>query len=80
MDTQKSPKKQPLNKFVRLSGVGMQMGITIYLAAYFGKKIDAHYGFQKNYVTLILILFGFIGTLFSLMVQLKKINDKNNNS
>ncbi|MFT4576659.1 MAG: membrane protein DedA with SNARE-associated domain [Polaribacter sp.] len=69
-------KKKPLNKFVRLSGVGLQMGITIYLAAYFGKKIDAHYGFEKNYITLILILVGFIGSLVSLMAQLKKINDK----
>ncbi len=60
------PKKKPLNKFVRLTGVGLQMGITIYLAAYFGKKIDAHYGFEKNYITLILILFGFIGSLVSL--------------
>jgi membrane protein DedA with SNARE-associated domain len=70
------PKKKPLNKFVRLSGVGLQMGITIYLAAYFGKKIDAHYDFEKNYITLILILVGFIGSLVSLMAQLKKINDK----
>ncbi len=70
------PQKKQLNKFVRLSGVGLQMGITIYLAAYFGKKIDAHYGFEKNYITLILILFGFIGSLVSLMAQLKKINDK----
>ena len=70
------PKKKPLNKFVRLSGVGLQMGITIYLAAYFGKKIDAHYGFEKNYITLILILIGFIGSMVSLMAQLKKINDK----
>jgi len=74
--TEKLPKKKPLNKFVRLTGVGLQMGITIYLAAYFGKKIDAHYGFEKNYSTLILILFGFIGSLVSLMAQLKKINDK----
>lgn len=70
------PKKKPLNKFIRLTGVGLQMGITIYLAAYFGKKIDAHYNFEKNYITLILILFGFIGSLISLMAQLKKINEK----
>ena len=69
-------KKKPLNKFIRLSGVGLQMGITIYLAAYFGKKIDAYYNFEKNYITLILILFGFIGSLLSLMAQLKKINEK----
>ncbi|MDG1041135.1 MAG: AtpZ/AtpI family protein [Polaribacter sp.] len=72
------PKKKPLNKFIRLSGVGLQMGVTIYVAAYFGKKIDAHYQFDKNYSTLILILFAFIGTLISLMAQLKKINEKEN--
>ena len=73
---QQLPKGKPLNQFIRLSGVGLQMGITIYLAAYVGKKIDAHFGFEKNYTTIVLILFGFIGSLVSLMVQLKKINDK----
>ena len=76
MEKNQLPKKKPLNKFIRLSGIGLQMGITIYLAAYFGKKIDAHYQFEKNYITLILILFAFIGTLISLMAQLKKINEK----
>ncbi|MDG1528855.1 MAG: AtpZ/AtpI family protein [Polaribacter sp.] len=76
MDKNQLPKKKPLNKFIRLSGVGLQMGITIYVAAYFGKKIDAHYQFEKNYITLILILFAFVGTLISLMAQLKKINEK----
>ena len=76
MDKNQLPKKKPLNKFIRLSGIGLQMGITIYAAAYFGKKIDAHYQFEKNYITLTLILFAFIGTLISLMAQLKKINEK----
>lgn len=76
MDKNQLPKKKPLNKFIRLSGVGLQMGITIYVAAYFGKQIDAHYQFEKKYITLILILFAFIGTLISLMAQLKKINEK----
>ncbi|WP_347173169.1 AtpZ/AtpI family protein [Polaribacter uvawellassae] len=76
MKKNQNPKKKPLNKFIRLSGVGLQMGITIYFAAYFGKKIDAHYQFEKNYVTLIFILFGFVGSLISLMIQLKKINEK----
>ena len=76
MDKNQLPKKKPLNKFIRVSGVGLQMGITIYVAAYFGKKIDAHYQFEKNYITLILILFAFVGTLISLMAQLKKINEK----
>ena len=75
MNNFKQPKK-PLNKFIRLTGLGLQMGITIYLAAYFGKKIDAHYGFEKKYATLVLVIFGFLASLWSLIAQLKKINDK----
>ncbi len=73
MNTNKQPKKQ-LNKFIRLSGVGIQMGITIYLAAYFGKKLDAYYGFNKT-LTLVMILLGFIISIYSLLVQLKRIED-----
>lgn len=76
MSKNQLPKKEPLNKFIRLTGVGLQMGITIYLAAYIGKKLDTYYNFEKNYITLVLILFGFIGSLVSLMIQLKKINEK----
>ncbi|MBL4904992.1 MAG: AtpZ/AtpI family protein [Flavobacteriaceae bacterium] len=75
MSNQQQPKK-PLNKFVRLTGVGLQMGITIYLAAYFGKKIDAHYNFEKNYVTLTLVILGFLASMWSLLIQLKKINEQ----
>ena len=75
MSNQQQPKK-PLNSFVRLTGVGLQMGITIYLAAYFGKKIDAHYNFEKNYATLTLVILGFLASLWSLLIQLKKINEQ----
>lgn len=75
MNKSQTPKNKPHNKFIRLTGVGLQMGITIYFAAYFGKKIDAHYQFEKNYFTLILILFAFIASFISLLIQLKKINE-----
>lgn len=76
MDNLRQQPKKPLNKFARLIGVGLQMGITIYVAAYFGKKIDAHYGFEKNYATLTLVIFGFLASLWSLLTQLKKINEE----
>lgn len=72
-------KKQQLNKFIRLSGIGLQLGITIYLAAYFGKKLDAHYQNDKKVFTLVFIMIAFVGTLISLMVQLKKIQEKDKN-
>lgn len=70
---------KPLNKFIRLTGVGLQIGITIYLASYFGKKVDTHYQNEKNYVTLIFIIIAFVGSLISLMAQLKKIQEKEKN-
>lgn len=75
MNNLQHPKK-PLNKFIRLTGVGLQMGITMYVAAYIGKKLDAYYGFEKKYFTLTLVIFGFLASLWSLLVQLKKINEE----
>mgnify|MGYP005991549387 CR=1 FL=1 len=75
MNKNRTPKNKPHNKFIRLTGVGLQMGITIYFASFFGKKLDTHFELEKNYFTLGLILFAFIGSFISLLIQLKKIND-----
>lgn len=71
---QKTPQKKPLNKYIRLSGVGLQLGITIYVASYFGKKLDVYFGFE-NAITLSLILFSFVISMYSILLQLKKIQD-----
>ena len=70
----KTPPKKPLNKFIRLSGVGIQLGVTIYVSAYFGKKLDAYFGFEKA-ITLSLILISFVLSMYSILHQLKKIQD-----
>lgn len=69
-------KKKQLNKFIALTGVGLQMGITIYLGAYFGKKLDAHYNPEKRTFTLILTLVALVVSIWSVLAQLKRINDK----
>ena len=51
------------------------MGVAMYLAAYFGKKLDVYFGFEKVF-TLVLILMAFLQSLYSLLLQLKKIQDK----
>jgi len=70
-------KKKSINKFIRFSGVGIQIGITMYFAAYFGKKLDAYYGNEKKIITLIFIVFAMIASLYSLLAQVKKTQDKN---
>ncbi len=74
MENQKPPKKQ-LNKYLRLTGIGLQMGITIYLASYLGKWLDVKYPNENNLYTIILTLLGVVISFYSLLKQVKKINN-----
>jgi len=68
-----NPKKR-LNKFLALSGVGIQMGVTIYLFAFIGKWLDNKYPNEKQTYTLIFVLFGVIISIYSIIKQLDRIN------
>lgn len=70
----KKPKKQ-LNKYIRLTGVGLQMGITIYLAVYLGKWLDVKYPNENNIYTIILTLLGLVLSFYSLLKQVKNIQN-----
>lgn len=70
----KKPQGAPLNKFIRFSGIGIQLGVTIYLAAYLGRKLDAYFGFEKV-LTLSLVLVAFVISIYSMLQQLKKMEE-----
>ena len=53
------------------------MGIIIYLGAYFGKKLDAYFMTEKKYFTIALVLLALIISIWSVLAQLKNINEKN---
>lgn len=69
------PPKKSLNKYLKLTGIGLQMGLTIYLAAYFGKKLDVMYPNDRNWFTLGLTMFGVIAAMVSVVMQTKNLND-----
>jgi len=69
----KKPKK-PLNKYLQLTGITFQMGVTIYLAVYLGRWLDATYPNEKSWFTLIMTLVGIIIGLYSVVVQTKNLN------
>lgn len=69
-------KKKQLNKYLQLTGVAFQMGITIYLGAYFGKKLDAHFNPTSKVFTIVLTLVSLAIAIYSVLAQLKNINDK----
>ena len=57
-------------------GVAAQMGITIYLGAFFGKKLDEKYPNEKNYFTIFLTLFSVFIAVYIIIKQLKRINQE----
>lgn len=69
-------KKNQLRKFAALSGVGIQMGVTIYLGAYFGKKLDVHFNPENKTYTIILTLVALVISIYSVIKQLNRINNK----
>ena len=73
-NNKEKPKKQ-LNKYIRLTGIGFQLGATIYLASYIGGWLDEKYLMEKKLFTLLFILIGLVGSIWSILRQLKKIND-----
>ncbi len=73
----KPSKKKQLNKYLQLTSIAFQMGITIYLGAYFGKKLDAYLMYEKKTFTIILILVALIISIWSVLAQLKNINKEN---
>jgi F0F1-type ATP synthase assembly protein I len=74
--TKKSSEGKRPNKFIAFSSMGIQLGITIYLGAFFGKKLDAHFDLEKPFFTMGLILFGFSASMYSIIKQLNRLNEK----
>jgi F0F1-type ATP synthase assembly protein I len=71
----KIPKKKQLNKYIHLTGIAFQMGATMYLAAYLGKKLDHYFQNEKKICTLLLVLLGLGVSIWNVLRQLKNIND-----
>jgi F0F1-type ATP synthase assembly protein I len=69
-------KKKQLNKYLQLTGVAFQMGITIYLGVYFGKRLDKYFETNNKTYTIILTLLALFAAIWSVLAQLKNINDK----
>lgn len=71
------PEKKEKNQFLKylsLLGIAAQMGITIYLFAFFGKKLDLKFPNEKNYFTVFLTIFGVFVSFAIIIKQLNRLN------
>ncbi|WP_431368798.1 AtpZ/AtpI family protein [Kordia sp.] len=69
---EKKPIK-PLNKAMRLSGAGLQMGLTIYACNYLGNWLDIKY--NQTFWETSLTLFGVFAAMYLVIMQVLKITD-----
>lgn len=69
----KSPKKKPLNQFLKYSNLALQMGATIGLGAFLGMKLDEHFE-KESLFTIVLSLIAVFGVLYQIITQVTRIN------
>jgi F0F1-type ATP synthase assembly protein I len=70
---QQKPHKQ-LKQIAALSGIAIQMGITIYLFVLLGKWLDATYNDSGKAFLIVCTLFGVGISLYAVLKQINKLN------
>lgn len=70
----KKPKKA-LNNALKLSGAGMQMGLTIFACNWLGKYLDTHY--DKTFWETTLTLLGIFASMYLIIRQVLQITKDN---
>ena len=65
-----------LKNFATLSGLGVQMGIIIYVLVRIGKWLDAYFNLPKKIFVAIGAVTGVASGLYVVLKQLKKIQNK----
>ena len=71
--------KRNFSKFARLSGIGVQMGATIFLGAYLGRYLDQKYPMEKKWFTIGLTLLSVGLSLYNVLRQVNKMNEESDN-
>lgn len=77
MKEEKDEKKQKsrLKSWAVFSGIAFQMGATIFICAWIGKKLDERYPSNKNWFTIGFVLFGMVASIYVVLKQLKRFNN-----
>lgn len=73
--SKKSSQKKPLNKALRFTGAGLQMGVTIYLFNWLGKWLDQKYA--KDFLETSCTLFAIFASMYAIIRQVLKISNDN---
>ncbi len=69
----KRTSKKPLHKYVRFSGIAIQMGVTIYLGSLLGEWLDFKFSNKDQLFTKICTLLAVFGAMFSIIRQVIRL-------
>ena len=75
MKEEKDNKKSQLKNWAIFTGIAFQMGATIFVCAWIGKKLDERYPSGKNWFTIGFVLFGLVASVYVVLKQLKRYNN-----
>jgi hypothetical protein len=71
-----SPKNSALGKFVRFTGMGLQMGVTIWVASLIGDWLDKKYPSESFSYFKICTILAVFGTTYSIIRQVTKMGQE----
>lgn len=74
-EKENNSKKSQLKNWAIFSGIAFQMGATIFVCAWIGKKLDERYPMEKNWFTIGFVLFGLLASVYVVLKQLKRYNN-----
>lgn len=69
-------KNNKVNSILVFSGLGIQIGASLYFAAYLGGILDEKYATTKPYFTLGIVTAVFAISMYALVIRLNKMNRK----
>ncbi|MGB2257280.1 MAG: AtpZ/AtpI family protein [Flavobacteriaceae bacterium] len=69
-----SNQDNPLKNFIKLSGLGIQIGVIVYIFIYFGKRIDLYLNNNTKTFVAIGAITGVALSLYVVLKQLEKIH------
>ncbi len=69
-----SKPKNQTKYWLSLTGIAVQMGVIIYLGAWFGGWLDEKYQKDNNIFTIVFTLFAVVISMYLVIKQTKKLN------
>jgi hypothetical protein len=72
-----SKKNNTTRTFIRFTGIGLQLGLSIYLGNLLGVWLDGQYPNEGEYWSKGVTLFVIFGSIYSIIRQVQKISNEN---